>query len=376
MSVPPDPSQMQRYRLQFLGSGSEYFRIWIVNWALILLTLGLYSPWAKVRREKYFHQQLTLDGSSFDFHANPWAILRGRIIALILLSLTLLDVLGGVIALLATVALYLIFPWMLRSSVRFRLANTSYRGIRFRFHGSTRETYQVFFALTGPLVVIIALLALVIPSAPAEQGMPGTALAALGGALVLAPLVLLPYAHGLWRRFVTQHAAFGHLRFAPGFSARNTAVMYLKVGGWAVALLVLLAILTSAISFTSPAAAFIVIPIAIVVGYATVLLYWPALTARLQNLWWPNTRLGDHYFDSELDVRGFLRLQAKNYLLTAMTLGLYRPFAVIDTLRMRAEAVSLLTPVSLEDVQQDFDAGDGRAIGEEAADFLGFDLSL
>ena len=38
----------------FEGKTSEYFGIWIVNLLLSLLTLGIYSAWAKVRRKKYF----------------------------------------------------------------------------------------------------------------------------------------------------------------------------------------------------------------------------------------------------------------------------------------------------------------------------------
>jgi Bacterial protein of unknown function (DUF898) len=39
-----------RLDVRFTGSGSEYFRIWIVNLLLMLVTLSLYYPWAKVRR--------------------------------------------------------------------------------------------------------------------------------------------------------------------------------------------------------------------------------------------------------------------------------------------------------------------------------------
>src|SRR5262249_61989039 len=72
-------------RAEFLGSGGEYFRIWIVNVSLTLATLGIYSPWAKVRRAQYFHRNLRLAGAGFDYDANPWAILRGRALALLVL---------------------------------------------------------------------------------------------------------------------------------------------------------------------------------------------------------------------------------------------------------------------------------------------------
>ena len=47
-------------RARFGGNGAEYFRIWIVNVALTLATLGIYSAWAKVRREQYFHRHTSL----------------------------------------------------------------------------------------------------------------------------------------------------------------------------------------------------------------------------------------------------------------------------------------------------------------------------
>ena len=48
-------SEPRELRIEFTGSGSEYFRIWIVNLLLILVTLGLYLPFAKARRLRYFY---------------------------------------------------------------------------------------------------------------------------------------------------------------------------------------------------------------------------------------------------------------------------------------------------------------------------------
>ena len=44
-----------RHRPEFRGDPKEYFRIWIVNLALTILTLGIYSAWAKVRKQRYFY---------------------------------------------------------------------------------------------------------------------------------------------------------------------------------------------------------------------------------------------------------------------------------------------------------------------------------
>ena len=53
---PAEGQQSFHLRISFTGSGSEYFRIWIVNLLLLLVTFGIYYPWAKVRRLRYFQK--------------------------------------------------------------------------------------------------------------------------------------------------------------------------------------------------------------------------------------------------------------------------------------------------------------------------------
>jgi len=69
----------------FHGQGGEFFRIWIVNIGLTLLTLGIYSAWAKVRTKRYFYGNTELEGDRFDYLGDPIAILKGRILAVALL---------------------------------------------------------------------------------------------------------------------------------------------------------------------------------------------------------------------------------------------------------------------------------------------------
>jgi Bacterial protein of unknown function (DUF898) len=44
---------------RFTGAGGEYFRIWIVNVMLSVVTFGIYSAWAKARRLQYFCRGVT-----------------------------------------------------------------------------------------------------------------------------------------------------------------------------------------------------------------------------------------------------------------------------------------------------------------------------
>ena len=55
-----DTSQ-RRLTLAFTASGSEYFRIWIVNILLTIVTLGFYLPFAKARRLRYFYANTLID---------------------------------------------------------------------------------------------------------------------------------------------------------------------------------------------------------------------------------------------------------------------------------------------------------------------------
>jgi len=65
---------------EFFGKGLEFFRIWIVNILLTVVTLGIYSAWAKVRTQRYLYGNTRLDGASFEYLAEPLQILQGRLI--------------------------------------------------------------------------------------------------------------------------------------------------------------------------------------------------------------------------------------------------------------------------------------------------------
>jgi hypothetical protein len=51
-----------------------------VNLLLSVVTLGVYSAWAKERRELYLHRNTRIADASFGHYASPIAILRARAI--------------------------------------------------------------------------------------------------------------------------------------------------------------------------------------------------------------------------------------------------------------------------------------------------------
>ena len=46
---------IEAFPLEFSGSGGEFFRVWIVNLLLTILTLGFYTPFARRRTAQYFY---------------------------------------------------------------------------------------------------------------------------------------------------------------------------------------------------------------------------------------------------------------------------------------------------------------------------------
>ena len=132
----------------FEGKAGEYFGIWIVNLLLSLITFGIYSAWAKVRRKKYFYNNTLIDNVGFDYHANPKAILKGRIIAFILFALyaygkSSSPILAGIVLLLFFLAL----PWLVVRGSIFNARNTSHRGLRFDFVGTVHQAARVYIKL-------------------------------------------------------------------------------------------------------------------------------------------------------------------------------------------------------------------------------------
>ena len=88
------------------------------------------------------------------------------------------------------------------------------------------------------------------------------------------------------------------------------------------------------------------------------------------------TTTEDLSFTSQLKVGALTWLTLKNWVLTLITLGLYRPFAVVHTTRLRLEAVS----VTMDGDPETWVAGQGSApqdaAGELAGDFFGIDMGL
>lgn len=142
--TPPAP-QIIRHDFAFTGEWQEYFGIWIVNILLTIVTLGVYSAWAKVRRQRWFYGHTNVSGAAFEYHARPVQILIGRVVVLALiggynLALNFFPIFGLAVG----VAFLFAVPWFIARGLRFNARVTSWRGRRFDFTGTTWGAWPGF----------------------------------------------------------------------------------------------------------------------------------------------------------------------------------------------------------------------------------------
>lgn len=362
--------------LLFGGSGSEYFRIWIVNLLLTLLTLGLYYPWAKVRKLRYFHTNTAIAGHALDFHGEPRKMLRGLLLmGLLLMAYSAAGEVSPEAGAIAFVLVAGVWPALWRASLQFRLANTSWRGLRLRFTGGLAGAYGVFLL---PLLAALGtgfLMAAVLPGA----GNPRLTLALALPALLLLFLLLAPYAWLRLKRYQHGHYAYAQLQTELRIAPAAAYGVFLRIVG--VALLTALAVAALAAGVVMLAGAgrpawVALAPLIALAFFLAQIAPRAYATSRLQNLLWSRTGNSQLRFRSELGFAPLAGLMLKNWLLVVLTLGLYWPWAAIAMARLRLEAVSLHTRRPLDELESAARAAGGDAAGDAAADLLGIDLGL
>lgn len=126
----------------------------VINLAKTLGTLGLYYFWAKVQVRRYMYAHTEFQGDRFAYHGQGRELLAGWakvggifgiLAALAFYAEWVLQIRGA--GLLAQVAAFcvglLLLPVATVGATRFRLSRTSWRGIRFSFHGRAAEFTRI-----------------------------------------------------------------------------------------------------------------------------------------------------------------------------------------------------------------------------------------
>lgn len=322
-----------RLPFEFRGTGTEYFKIWMVNTVLSVLTLGIYSAWAKVRRKKYLYGSTRIQGSAFEYLADPVKILKGRILVVaVVIAYSLLKQFVPLLAPILGLGFVVIFPWIVIRSLTFNARNSAFRNIRFGFNGSYMNAAKAY--VLWPILV------------PFTLG------------------ILFPYVYYRQKAFIVENHTYGTAWFSFDAAPRDYYRLFLGAIvpiGLGLVCIILLVFLFGPLS----------LPVAAVLYFYLFALF----SVKTTNLLFGLTRLERHGLSADLKVMEFVFIVFTNTLGIILTLGLFHPWARIRTLRYKLHHLVLVPAGSLDG----FVAAEQErvsALGEEAGDFLDLDFGL
>jgi uncharacterized membrane protein YjgN (DUF898 family) len=349
---PPRPPQAVEYPFLFDGSATEYFRIWIVNLALSILSLGLFSAWAKVRSERYFYGNTRLAGVPFEYLARPLPILKGRIIAVTLFAAY---VIAGQYSIGLQLGLALLIavltPWLIVRGTAFRARYSSWRGLNFRFVPDYGEAYIRFLVLGIPLILTLG--------------------------------ILYPWVKGKQKEFIVENHRFGGSWFRfllrPGQFYPPYLIAWGVITGWMFLMsFLMVGVIVAGLAAGGksggppPAWLMLTLPILMYSGYFVVLAF---LAAAISNLIYNHVEIGGRRFQSTLKGRRLLWLYFSNTVAILASAGLLIPWAKVRLARYRAECLSLFAFDDFNGMRAER-SGDVDATAAEVDGLFDIDIGL
>ena len=219
--------------LRFEGSGKEYFKIWIVNILLIIVTLGFYYPWAKVRTKRYFYANTLLQDRNFEYHATGKQLFWGFLISVALFALY--SILGNIFplgGLVLAIGFVAALPWIIWRSMKFNMLMTSFSNVRFGFEGDLKQSYMNFFAY--PMVLYLGFVLIALGAFLPLKLVQGNSLLTLifGGIAALATIAYILYGFSFLKKKNTEYlingTRYGQGKFSTDIELKSLMVILLK----------------------------------------------------------------------------------------------------------------------------------------------------
>jgi uncharacterized membrane protein YjgN (DUF898 family) len=370
--------------MKFTGTAGEYFRIWIVNAALTIVTLGIYSAWAKVRTRRYFYANTVLDGQSFDYTAKPGTILKGHaIVGGALVAINVLSKVAPIIGALVTAAAWCAVPFLLYKAHRFKARNSVYRNIRFRFLGDAMDAYKAygFIPLFVLLGLIIGLPALIGGPEAAEAGV----FAATTGIISVVAGFLLalsfPVFIYLQKKYLHNNIGYGKTTSLFRGEVGRYFGIYIRAFFMMLALPFLAGIFFAIFGITFLGGGGEALSGGAILGFVVLYGVFLLLATLVQqyiysatfNYSWGNTKLGPITFDVNLSARSLAWIRFTNVLAIIFSLGLMAPWAKVRRARYVLDQTAAILPADMGAFQAVEGTQEG-AVGDTAADFFDWDI--
>lgn len=393
MSSKPEAIGFQCSPFQFAGQGTEYFRIWIVNICLSILTLGIYSAWAKVRNLRYFYGNTALNGHYFAYLAEPVKILKGRIIAVAALAVyfTSWEFFPRAAFMFLVVGV-LLLPAIIMLALSFTLRNSAYRHIRFTFDRDFAGIYTIFGVPLAVILIVTWLGYMLIESsawlakveeAAASEGGEFIKEDLIGSIFFLVLIPFIPYLDFLRTRFIVDHSRYGTARMKFAAGVWPFYRLYLLTLSFLIGVLFVISVIggfTAPLVFgdgdpdaaAAPFTAFMLVYIGLLYGLGLFVLGY--YRAHRTNLVFSHIELHESRLYSRLGAWRTGWIYFSNAIAMLFSLGMLIPWARIRMARYVAdctqlESEELATVAAVPEPER-------SALGEELSGAFGVDIGL
>lgn len=386
--------------LSFEGNGIEYFKIWIVNVLLTIVTLGLYHPWAKVRNNRYFYGNSILEGRNFEYHATGKQLFVGYLIAMALLIAYIIvkniSPTGGLIMI---GALFLAIPWLILRSMIFNMRMMSFSNVHFDFTGKIGRAYLNFFAYPLALYIGYSVLSVGVVFAVSVGGLTAVILGfILIAALVAFSVVTFAFIKKKNTEYFVDNTRYGQGGFTTDVTVKKFMMIILKTLG--VSLLVMLAsgvVIALGASILSGADVLVgfqnvgqnpelmaeamssLIPVFtlsyIVMILASIVIMAYSI-ARQRSYVYSNTSLDDTItFSSTLKALPFAWVLTTNFIVVILSAGFAFPWAKVRTARIMLENTLVNAENGFDDYMTQKQK-ETSSLGEQVGDAFDVDVGL
>ena len=379
----------------FNGKGSEYFKIWIVNLFLSILTLGIYSAWAKVRTKRYLYGSTSIEGSAFEYHASPIAILKGRLIAFALLIMySVLGQLFPIVGIFLLILLIASIPWIVWRSLKFNARMTSHRNVHFSFNGLLKKSYLYYLVIPYIFPLLISLIvsftySVVINGYQIEYFYNYLSdiykfsdhyfyetLILVGGSVSIY-ILMIPYVQKLIMSFYFNNISFGQGKFSSNLLVSKFYLIDILTFLVTVAVILFPSLIAYGFLLLSAennndnineiffSLLFILF---YVVMLTSIFLSTAFFTSKIRNYVYSNTELNENIgINSNLNTWKLFWIYLSNFFLMIFTLGLAYPLTIIRKTKYMAETVSISNAEALSlfvSEQEQQNSALGEEIGE------------
>jgi uncharacterized membrane protein YjgN (DUF898 family) len=376
--------------LRFTGSGSEYFKIWIVNVLLTIITLGIYYPWAKVRNRRYFYANSTLDNRNFEYHATGKQLFVGFLIAMVFFIVyNLVAQVSPQGTLLLLLVLFIAIPWLIWRSLMFNMRVSSFSNVYFSFTGKIGQAYLNYFVY--PLFLIIAFygapiaMAVVAPSLMSGES---ASLMTLLSIVMFLSWIFAFYLFAVIKKrnteYVINGSRYGQGVFETKVEAKKFLMINLKTMGLSVVVMLILGVIVGVLGGSDimmllsnpeamkngqiPEGFALIVGIAYFVMIFAMMLIMSYTISRQRAYIYENTLLDNNIaFASTLKARSLAWVMLSNFFLIILTLGLAFPWAKVRMARLMLENTLVDTEVGFDayiSQKQDEQSSLGEQIGD------------